>query len=54
MGIPQIIVIAWYALALGINLANHGKKRCDKYNFWSSLIVCIVLFTLLKRGGFFG
>ena len=53
MGIPQIIVVAWYALSLGVNLANHGKKREDKYSFWSSLIVCVLLFALLKWGGFF-
>ncbi len=53
MGVPQITIIVLYALSLGVNLANHGKKRGDKYNFWSSLIVCILLFMLLKSGGFF-
>lgn len=53
MGVPQITIIVLYALSLGVNLANHGEKREGKYNFWSSLIVCILLFTLLKSGGFF-
>lgn len=53
MGVPQIMIIALYMLSLGINLANHGKEKNDKYNFWSSLLACVLIFALLNWGGFF-
>jgi hypothetical protein len=54
MGIPQILMIIFYTLNLGVNLAHHGEPSLVKYNFWSSLLVAVVVFALLWWGGFFG
>ena len=51
MGIPQIILLLLYATSLGISLSKHGETR--KYDFWSSLIGCIIEVLLLYWGGFF-
>jgi len=50
---PQIIIIALYTMSLGIHLAKHGEEKTGKYNFWSSLLSAIIIFALLKAGGFF-
>lgn len=53
IGFPQLIWLILLALGLGINLAKHGEKRTDKYNFWSSLIGAIISFWIVYAGGFF-
>jgi hypothetical protein len=53
MGIPQIIMIVWIALSLGVALARHGEYHDGKYNFFVTLIVVIIEIFVLYRGGFF-
>ena len=52
MGIPQILIIVWYALGLGVMLALHGKPQTESYSFWKSLFITVVMFALLYWGGF--
>jgi len=54
MGAPQIILIALYALSLGLHLAKHGERHIGRYNFFITLISCTIEMLLLKWGGFFG
>ncbi len=51
--IPQIIVIGFYCIALGISLAKHGEPKNDNYSFGYSLTSCAFLFSMLYWGGFF-
>lgn len=53
MGVPQIIMIAMFAISLGISLAKHGEYRGDKYNFFTSLISVAIEAGILYWGGFF-
>ena len=53
IGIPQIILIAWYVLSLGVTLAKHGEPRDGKYNFLTNLIITAIVFLILWWGGFF-
>ena len=53
MGIPQIIIIVLYAVALLIAAHEHGKPREGETNFWISLSGTAILFGLLIWGGFF-
>lgn len=54
MNAPQVIMIAWFALSLGILMVKHGEPRMDKYNFWSGLVSVVLQCALLYWGGFFG
>lgn len=54
IGLPQIIVIALYVLALGIELAEDGKPKTGTHSFVKTTIAVGVIFALLKWGGFFG
>ena len=54
MGIWQIIMVALYALSLGLYLANHGKPKEGKYSFWTALFSTGLQIFILYMGGFFG
>lgn len=54
MKAPQIIIIGLYAASLGISLADHGKPKVGKNNFWISFISAGMMLGLLWWGGFFG
>jgi hypothetical protein len=53
MGAPQIIVILIWGLGLGVELANHGKNRTGKHNFFNKLIGVSITAAILGMGGFF-
>jgi hypothetical protein len=53
MGFPQVVIIVIYVLSLGISLANHGKPREGKVNFWVALVTVVFIFLILNGGGFF-
>lgn len=53
MTIPAIILIVLFALSLGIGIAEHGKPKEGKNNFWISLVSTGIVFGLLYWGGFF-
>lgn len=51
--IASIIILVFYAISLGISLANHGKEKEGKENFWTSLIsVSIMLYLMYLAGTF--
>ena len=49
----QMILIALYAMSLGLSLERHGKQRTGKENFWITLLSAAIIFALLIWGGFF-
>lgn len=53
MGTPQIILIVWFAMSLGISLCQHGKPKEGKINCFYSLIFLVMETGLLVWGGFF-
>jgi hypothetical protein len=53
MGLPQILLIALFALSLGTNLAHHGKERKGKDNVIYAMLSTLIIFSLLYWGGFF-
>lgn len=54
MGIWQIVWIALMAMSLGCTLADHGKLRVKKDNFWIGLASTLLMNAILYLGGFFG
>lgn len=53
MGIPQIIMIVFMAMNLGIALVKHGEyKKQEKYSFGTALLGIIIEATILYFGGF--
>lgn len=52
-GWPQITLLAILALNLGINLARHGERKNEKYNFFIALFGIGLDLFLLYMGGFF-
>lgn len=53
MGIPQIIIIALYAMSLGIAWSKHGSPKSGTENAWTSVIALIINMSILYWGGFF-
>lgn len=54
MGWPQIFMIAWFALALGVKLSKHGEPMKGNHSFGYALIAVAIEGTVLWFGGFFG
>lgn len=52
MGIPQIIIIVLISLSAGINIAEHGKPKNQKFNIFIDLASSVILVALLWWGGF--
>ena len=53
MGVPQILMVALFAVALLIGAYEHGKPKTGKNNFWSELVGTAIQVGLLVWGGFF-
>ena len=53
LGLPQMLTIFLYIVALGIQLREHGKPREGVTNFWAGVIGEVIIFVLLIWGGFF-
>lgn len=49
----RILFVLLMMLGLGVVLAKHGQYKNEKYNFWVSLISCVLQVLLLWGGGFF-
>jgi len=49
----QIIMLAIMFINLLVGANQHGKPKEGRVNFWSILIGQIIMFSLLKFGGFF-
>ena len=50
--LPQMIVLALMFTGLGMDIANHGKRR-SKENAWATLVAVIIQLSLYYWGGFF-
>lgn len=53
MTAPQVIMVAWLALSLGVSLSQHGTACTGKHSFWLSLIAVGIQLAVLSWGGFF-
>lgn len=53
MHAPQIIVLVLYAMAIGIELPQHGETYMSKHNAFISMIGTALMLGLLWWGGFF-
>ncbi|QIG68695.1 hypothetical protein EVB67_045 [Rhizobium phage RHph_TM3_3_14B] len=54
MGWPQIVIISFAAVGVGINAAKHGQQREGRHNLWLALAVVTSEMCILHAGGFFG
>lgn len=50
---PQICVLVFLAVSLGMHLADHGKPKEGKEKFWAALFSASLFLFLLWKGGFF-
>ena len=51
--IATIIILFASAIGLGISLAEHGKPKSGKYNFWEALFVFVIEIVLYYYAGLF-
>ncbi|NZD50507.1 hypothetical protein [Rhizobium leguminosarum] len=54
MGWPQLTIISFAAIGVGINAAKHGHQREGKHSLWIALVVVAAEMYVLHAGGFFG
>lgn len=54
MHAPQIVMIALYALGLGIAIEEHGKPKSGTHNVWITLVATALVAAILWWGGFWG
>ncbi len=54
---PQILVLGFFLITLGMSIADHGKvkevKELKPENAWVTLIAKLVVLFVLYQGGFF-
>lgn len=53
MGLPQLLLLGFYGIKLGINMSDHNKVKTVRVNFWTSLAHAAIITILLWWGGFF-
>jgi hypothetical protein len=53
-GIPQIIILGFMFISLGIHIAKHGEPKLTKYHFVADFISSAITCGILYWGGFFG
>ena len=53
MNICQIVYLCWIMLAVGINIAEHGKPKTGYNNAWIAIIGAAIQIALLAGAGFF-
>ena len=53
LGIPQIVMLAYVFIELGMYLSRHGEKVYLEYNFWYCLLHYAIGLFVLYKGGFF-
>jgi len=53
MGLPQFILIIFYAVGILITSNLHGEPKEGHYNIFESLISVSIVFILLIWGGYF-
>jgi hypothetical protein len=52
-GWPQMVQACLVLLALGVSLADHGKPKTGRTNFFVTLFAVAVSTTILVFGGFY-
>jgi len=50
--IPQIIMIALFAMGLGVNISKHGQQKDQRYNGFTHVVFIIINSIILYYGGF--
>ena len=50
---PQYVIAVIYLINIGIHLALNGEPMRGEYNFIEALIITVIVFVILKSGGFF-
>lgn len=53
MGWPQIVIIVLLLTDTLLGIIMHGERRRGEHNFFVELIMNLILFLILKSGGFF-
>jgi len=53
MNWPQIILIIWMAMGLGISITEHGEPKNRETSFWVTAVSDIIIVFILYKGGFF-
>lgn len=51
---PQITMIVFAGISLGVSASQHGKPKDDVHSIWWTLIALGLEFWILSEGGFFG
>lgn len=52
MSAPQVVLVAVFALGVGIAIADHGKPKTGTNNAWATIIGTAITAALLWWGGF--
>jgi hypothetical protein len=52
MTAPQIVMIVLYAMSTGISIAQHGKAKTGKHNFFVHIVGVAIGASILYWGGF--
>jgi hypothetical protein len=53
MHLPQVLLLVFLALDIGVVLAKHGQPRKENYNLFVTVISHAIMVALLIWGGFF-
>ncbi len=53
MSLPAVLLLVWFALELGVNLAKDGEPRTGNHSFLYTFITIGFWVALLWWGGFF-
>jgi len=51
--IPQLTLLAIYAMSLGMAISKHGEEKIEKNNAWHTVLATILILSILNWGGFF-
>jgi hypothetical protein len=49
---PQIFMLAWYALGMGLAIRDHGRIDPKPENAWHQFIALAIVIVVLYFGGF--
>lgn len=50
---PQYVMAAIYLIQIGIHLAKNGEPMEGSYSFATAVITTVIVFVILKAGGFY-
>ena len=49
----QLFVVVLYILNITVSFLKDGEKKNDRYSFGGSIVNAIIMYFVLKGGGFF-